>query len=70
MADETRVHHYDVLRAQGVYGRDQLADWLKPDAMLDPFDAYDAGSDLLYGDQIAESRARMLRIYQKKASTT
>ena len=66
--DEIRLcpaHHYDVLRAQGVYGRDQLADWLKPDAMLDPLDAYDAGSDLLYGDQIAESRARMLRVYRE-----
>jgi hypothetical protein len=38
-----RVHAGDIYRAQGVHGRNQLAQWLRPDAMLDPLDAYDIG---------------------------
>jgi hypothetical protein len=63
--DEVRLcpeHSYDVLRAQGVYGLDQLADWLKPDVMLDALDVYDAGTDLLQGREIERSRSRMLRL--------
>jgi hypothetical protein len=49
--DRIRVcpqHAHDIYLAQGVYGREQLAEWLRPDAMLDPLDAW--------------SRARMLRL--------
>jgi hypothetical protein len=69
--DEVRLcpeHNYDVLRAQGVYGLDQLADWLKPDAMLDTLDAYDAGTDLLFGREIEHARSRMLRLDVKERS--
>jgi hypothetical protein len=63
--DEIRLcpeHDYDVRRAQGAYGIEQLADWIKPDAMLDFLDAYDAGTDLLHGREIEHSRSRMLRL--------
>jgi hypothetical protein len=59
-------HAHDVYRAQGVYGRDQLAEWLRPDAKLDPLDAFDAAHDLLFGDQIAEQRARMMRLQVRR----
>lgn len=63
--DQIRIcpnHGHDIYRAQGAYGLDQLADWLRPDARYDTLDAYDIGTDLLYGDQIRHSRARMLRL--------
>jgi hypothetical protein len=37
-------HGRDVYVAAGARGMDQLAEWLRPDAMWDPLDAYDAGS--------------------------
>lgn len=55
-------HAQDVYAAQGVYGREQLAEWLRPDAKLDALDAFDAAYDSLYGQAIAERRARMLRL--------
>lgn len=61
--DEIRTcpeHGVDIYRAQGVRGRDQLAEWLRPDAKLDALDEFDAGTDLLHGHAIRESRARML----------
>lgn len=67
--DEVRLcpeHSYDVLRAQGVHGLDQLADWLKPDAMLDRLDEYDAGTNLLFGREIEHARSRMLRLDEVK----
>jgi hypothetical protein len=63
--DRIRVcpaHAHDIYRAQGVYGIEQLAEWLRPDAILDRIDAYDAGHDLLYWDQIVAARSRMLRL--------
>jgi hypothetical protein len=55
-------HGHDIYAAQGAYGRDRLAEWLRPDAKLDPLDAFDAGTDLLHGHEIAQARARMLRV--------
>ena len=55
-------HGNDIYRTQGVYGIDQLPDWVKPDAGLDPFDLFDAARDVLHGSQIAQDRARMLRL--------
>lgn len=63
--DKIRIcpeHASDIYRSQGVYGIEQLAEWLRPDARLDALDAYDAGADLLYGREIAASRARMLAL--------
>jgi hypothetical protein len=54
-------HGNDIYQAQGARGVDQLAEWLRPDARLDPLDAFDAGHDSLHGREIAESRARALR---------
>jgi len=47
-------HSHDIRRAQGARGMDQLAEWLRPEAMWDPMDAYDGGADLLYGAEILE----------------
>jgi hypothetical protein len=47
-------HAHDIYQAQGVYGRDQLAEWLRPDAKLDPLDAYDAALDSLFAHEITE----------------
>lgn len=55
-------HGQDIHRAQGAYGRDELAEWLRPDAKLDPLDAYDASYDTLNGYRIQDDRARMLRV--------
>lgn len=63
--DQIRIcpqHAHDIYCAQGVYGIEHLAEWLRPDAKLDPLDAYDAALDLIYGSQIANARARMLRL--------
>lgn len=57
-------HGHDIYRAQGAYGLDQLAEWLQPDARYDALDAYDIGTDLLHGDQIRRSRARMLNLHR------
>lgn len=67
--DEIRIcpdHGHDVLLAQGAYGMDQLAEWLKPDARWDPLDLYDSGADLLYGAEILARKARMLRIRRQR----
>lgn len=73
LGDKIRVcpeHAHDIYRAQGVYGRDQLAEWLRPDAKLDPLDAFDAATDLLFGLEIEHNRARMLRVsVQEKEKT-
>lgn len=55
-------HADDVYRAFGAYGLDNLAEWLRPDARLDPFDAFDAAADSIHGREIAASRARSLRV--------
>lgn len=55
-------HADDVYRAQGVYGLDELAEWLRPDAVLDPLDAFDAGTDLIHGSEIGYTRRRMIRV--------
>lgn len=65
LGDEIRVcpeHGHDIYLAQGVYGIEHLAEWLRPDAKLDPLDAYDAATDSLFSDQIIWSRSRMLRL--------
>lgn len=63
--DEIRLchnHGHDVYCAQGAYGMGNLADWLKPDATWNALDAYDAGTDLLFGAEILQRTARMLRL--------
>lgn len=67
--DEIRIcheHAHDVYLAQGTYGMKHLADWLKPDATWNPLDAYDAGADLLYGAEVLDRTARMLRIATRR----
>jgi hypothetical protein len=54
-------HGNDIYQAQGVRGVDRLAEWLRPDARLDPLDEYEADYDALHGREIADSRARALR---------
>lgn len=53
------AHGDDVYNAQGVYGLDQLADWLKPDAMLDLLDAVGMS---LFAEEITRSRGRAMRV--------
>lgn len=55
-------HGADIYRAQGAYGRDELAEWLQPDARLDALDEFDASYDTLNGYRIRDDRARMLRV--------
>jgi hypothetical protein len=52
-------HASDIYRSQGVYGLDELPEWLRPDAKLDPLDAYDAEADSLYGAEIDRARRRI-----------
>lgn len=66
--DEIRLcpkHAHDVYRAQGVYGIEQLAEWLRPDAEARRDDLYCAASAILYG---AESITRMMRLAQRMES--
>jgi hypothetical protein len=60
-----RRHADDVYRAQGAYGPDQLAEWLRPDARLDPLDAFAADYGSLNDSEIHNSRSRMLRLKQR-----
>jgi hypothetical protein len=60
------AHSHDIYQAQGVYGLDQLVEWLRLDARLDAFDLFDAATDLLYGRQIAHDRARMLHLVREE----
>jgi hypothetical protein len=55
------AHGYDVLHAQGVYGVDQLAAWLRPDARPDALDIAGIGSGL-GAEEYAASCARALRV--------
>lgn len=55
------THAHDVYKAQFA-SRSELADWIKPDAILDPLDQHDADTDWMYSAQIAERQARMLRL--------
>ncbi|HZN76083.1 MAG TPA: hypothetical protein VFC00_31005 [Micromonosporaceae bacterium] len=60
--DEIRLcpeHGDDVYRAQGMYGLDQLPDWLKPDVMLDLLDAVGMGA---FADEIYQARGRVMRL--------
>lgn len=60
--DEIRLcpaHGNDVYQAQGVYGVDQLAEWLRADARLEPLDAYDAELSYDRADWV-DSRRRAL----------
>lgn len=54
-------HGCDIYRAQGVYGVDELAEWLRPDARLDALDYYTAGSGL-DAEEYADSRRHALRM--------
>lgn len=56
------AHGNDVHRAHGAYGMEQLAEWLRADATLDPMDAFDAEMDSVSGREIARDRARMMRL--------
>jgi hypothetical protein len=62
------THAVDVRLAQGVRGVDQLAEWLRPDVKLDTLDLFDAATDLLFGQQIAHSRARILHLVREEES--
>jgi hypothetical protein len=62
-------HGYDVARAAGARGMDELPDWLKADATWDPLDLYDGGTDLLYGAEILARTARVLRLAQRWEKT-
>lgn len=55
-------HGQDIYRAQGARGVDELAEWLKPDARLDPLDEFDAEYDVLHGREIRERWARALMV--------
>lgn len=55
-------HYHDVLLAQGVYGLNGLPEWIRPDAMLGPLDAWGNAAVWHWG---AESQTRMLHVYQK-----
>jgi len=57
-------HGIDVYRAQGVYGVDRLAEWLRPDAKLDPLDDYDSNADSISGREIRRERGRALLVRQ------
>jgi hypothetical protein len=57
------AHRRDVLRAQGVYGLDELVEWLQPDAKLDQLDEYDAESSYA-GIEIRRSRSRVLAVHR------
>lgn len=65
--DEIRLcpaHGDDIYRAQGVYGLDELADWLKPDVMLDTLDYITAGT--LFVDEMYQQRGRAIRIAHRE----
>lgn len=55
-------HGLDVYRAQGVYGVDQLAAWLRPDALLDPLDQMDLDLGDIGAARWSEARRRVLRV--------
>lgn len=52
-------HGYDVHNAQYVYGVDQLAEWLRPDARADVLDWAGLG---LAAEEVAASRAHAMRV--------
>jgi hypothetical protein len=63
--DEIRLcpkHAQDVYRAQGVFGIDQLAEWLRPDAEARRDDLYCVAASIRYGP---DSITRMMRLAQK-----
>src|SRR5581483_1006122 len=67
--DEIRLclrHGHDVFLAAGARGIAQLAEWIRPDAMWDWLDAYDAANAWYGGTEILDSTARMLRLARKR----
>jgi hypothetical protein len=61
--DEIRLcvpHGSDLYQAQHVRGVDRLAEWLRPDAMLDPIDAFGVGP--LFQDEVLRSEGKALRV--------
>lgn len=63
--DEIRTcpdHGHDIYQAQGVRGRERLAEWLRADAKPDALDEFDASDDVLHGHSIRENRPRMLSV--------
>lgn len=57
-------HGNDIFRAQYVYGVDQLAEWLRPDARADLLDVVGIGS--LGSEEFAAARARSLRMRDRR----
>lgn len=58
-------HAHDVYRAQGAFGVDQLADWLKPDAKVSAEDHLWAVAGRIVSGDPYDQYARMIRLAQK-----
>lgn len=55
-------HGHDVYATSGIYGVENLPEWLRADAMWDSLDAYDAATSSYGGDDLLHQRGRRMRV--------